>query len=307
MKSNKFIRFDGRAWVNWMFRGLYGVAIAVLSYFFFSLFFDTPIEYEIKKSTQKLEQQYEILNRRYDSVHSVLENIIHRDKGIHQVLFESEPYDGIPDSTVTSVDEMLEKSNMELGDELISRTGQLYQRIYNVDATLESIQQHVANNRAAVNAIPAIQPIENRDLSLLAASFGNRINPYYKTTKMHKGVDYAVPEGTAVYATADGVVTEIQNRGQTSGTSISIRHSSIYTTFYGNLYHTFARPGQRIKRGEIIAFSGNTGLSFAPHLHYEVRYKGKAVDPLNYFYLDVPLKAQERLRQIAAGGMQSFD
>lgn len=307
MKLNKLIQFDGWWSIKWLFRLLYGIAIAVFSYLFFSLFFDTPLEYEIKKSTQKLEEQYALLDARYDSVHSVLNNVIERDRGIHKVLFESEPYNGTQDSLIQPLGSLLEKNNMELGDELISRTGQLYQRIYTLGSSLTQLREYVAENLDKVNCIPAIQPVDNKDLTLLAASFGNRIHPYYKTSKMHKGVDYSVAVGTAVFATADGVVSEIQNRGQTSGTSLKIRHSNTYETFYGNLYYALARPGQKVKRGEIIAFSGNTGLSFAPHLHYEVRNRGKAIDPLDYFFLEVDIKNQERLRRIAASGMQSFD
>lgn len=303
--------FDERRSIKWFFRVLSGVGISVVSYFLFSLFFDTPIEYEIKKSTQKLEEQYTQLSQRYDSIHSVLDNVIKRDREIHKILFESEPYTSwTDDSTIInrrSKEDILAKNNKELGDELVDRTGQLYQRVYNVSAQLASLQKYVSDNRDLVNKIPAIQPIDNPDLNLIAASYGERIHPFYKSMKMHRGIDYSVPIGTAVFATADGVVTEVQARGQTTGTSILIRHDNTYQTYYANLYSTMVRPGQKVTRGDVIAFSGNSGLSFAPHLHYEVRYKGRTVDPIDYFFLEVDLKNQDRLRRIAASGMQSFD
>lgn len=310
MKLKSKIPLDTRRGVKWLFRLLSGIGISVVYYFFFSLFFDTPIEYEIKQSNQKLEEQYIKLDQRYDSVSSVLNNIVDRDRGIHRILFESDPYTAVKDSTMDKAqmyETLLDKSNMELGDELINRTGQLYQRVFNVTSQLNSTQKYFKDNRDKINAIPAIQPIHNPDLTLLTASYGNRIHPFYKSMKMHPGVDFSVPIGTAVFATADGIVDEIRTKGQSSGTSITLKHTKQYSTLYGNLSQVLVSAGQIVNRGDIIAFSGNTGLSFAPHLHYEVRLRGKAVDPIDYFFLEVDIRNQGKLRSIAAAGMQAFD
>lgn len=310
MKLNNKIPFDSRQGIKWLFRLLSGIGISVVYYLFFSLFFNTPIEYEIKKSNQKLEEQYKILSERYDSLNNILNNLAERDKGVHRLLFEADPYtqqkENLQDQ-YEAYQEFQTKSNMELGDELIDRIGQLYQRIYTLNSQLNSTKLYVAENRDKVNSIPAIQPIDNPDLTLLKASYGNRIHPFYKTMKMHTGVDFSVPIGTAVYATADGVIDEIRTRGQSTGTSISILHSKQYSTKYANLDKVLVTAGQRVKRGDIIAFSGNSGLSFAPHLHYEVLLRDKTVDPIDYFFLEVSIENQGKLKQIAASGMQAFD
>lgn len=315
MKANK--RLDSplrilswRRIIKWMFRTLWVVGISVLYYLLLSLFLDTPLESEIKKSNRKLEEQYSILQERYDTIHSVMNNVIQRDREIHKILFESQPYTSWQDSTKTSENiatDFKSKNNMELGDQLIQGTSMLYQRIHGANASMNSMQSYVVEHRNEINKIPAIQPVDNPDFTLLTASFGQRIQPFYKTMKQHNGVDFSVPAGTAVFATADGIVVEIQMRGQSSGISIKVRHSDTYETFYANLGRVMTQVGQQINRGDIIAFSGNSGMSFAPHLHYEVRYKGKAVDPLNYFFLEVDIHNFERLKRIAATGMQSFD
>lgn len=310
MKVIKNIQKFNLKWsIKWIFRLLSGIGISVVSYLLLSLFFDTPIEYEIKQSNRKLEEQYTILNERFDSVNMVLENIIDRDRNIHKILFESAPYSASQDSVdkFEVQNRLNEMNNMELGDELLERTSMLYQRAYNVNAKIDQMQNYIETNRNKVNTIPAIQPIENADFSLLTASFGNRIHPFYKTMKMHKGVDFAIPVGTAVFATADGTVDQIAMKGQNSGTTILLKHSNLYKTFYAHLETVLVSVGQKVKRGDVIAFSGNSGLSFAPHLHYEVRLQGKQVDPIDYFFLETDINNVDRLHQIAATGMQAFD
>lgn len=302
-------KFNLKWSIKWLFRLLSGIGISVVSYLLLSLFFDTPIEYEIKLSNHKLEEQYNILNNRFDSVNNVLQNIVERDKNIHKILFESEPYTASLDSVnkFEAQNRLNEMNNMELGDELLERTSMLYQRAYNVNAKIDQMQQYIEANRELVSTIPAIQPIENADFSLLTASYGNRIHPFYKTMKMHRGIDFSIPVGTAVFATADGTVEQIAMRGQNSGTTIMLKHSNLYKTFYAHLDNVLVSVGQKIKRGDVIAFSGNTGLSFAPHLHYEVRLRGKQVDPIDYFFLETNINNIDRLHSIAATGMQAFD
>ena len=134
-----------------------------------------------------------------------------------------------------------------------------------------------------------------------------RIHPFYKTLTAHQGVDYTVPEGTRVFATADGVVKEINTRSTTGGITVVLSHGNGYETAYSNLSRVGVTRGQRVRRGDIIAFSGNTGLSLAPHLHYEVRKDGMRVDPIHYFFLELDPARYRRMIRIAQSGMQSFD
>ena len=134
-----------------------------------------------------------------------------------------------------------------------------------------------------------------------------RIHPFYKTLQSHQGVDYAIPEGSRVFATADGVVKEIKLRNSTSGQTVVIDHGSGYETLYSHLSKISVRKGQQVRRGDIIALSGDTGLSLAPHLHYEVRLGGMRVDPIHYFFMELNPTEYQRLMRIAQSGMQAFD
>ena len=123
----------------------------------------------------------------------------------------------------------------------------------------------------------------------------------------HNGVDFDLPEGSRVFATADGTVTEATRRNSSTGLTVTIDHGNGYQTRYGHLSKTSVKRGQKVNRGDIIALSGNSGLSLAPHLHYEVIYNGQPVDPVNYFFMELSPAEYHRLIRIAQSGMQSFD
>ncbi len=296
--------------VKWTFRFFSGIAVAVVYFIVFSIFFDTPIEYELKKSTDRIAEEYRELERRYDTLQRVLDNVSERDRSVYKILFESEPVmqgDEDRQRRLAFQSELEGMTNLELGTYFCEQLGLLYQEVSNYAAMAERQQERVAADVQQALAIPAIQPVDNRQLTLLTASFGERVHPFFKTMSQHNGVDYSVPVGTAVFATADGTVRSLQTRGQTSGLSLAIDHGNGYETVYSHLDKVVAQPGRKVCRGDIIAFSGNSGLSFAPHLHYEVRYRGTAVDPVNYFFMELDMPRMRRLREISRMGMQSFD
>lgn len=298
--------------LKWGVRSLVGLAVAVFCYFLLSLIFDTPLEREIKKSTAKLEQEYAKLSARYDTLVQVLDNVNQRDSAVYRIIFESDPYNPLKDSTSASdlghsYDKLLSMTNKEMGDEFVMRAGLLYQRTYNLESRQQEMENYFYDNRNKINAIPSIQPVINPDLTLLAASYGDRIHPFYKSMVFHKGVDYSVPVGSAVFATADGVVDMIQSRGNESGLTLKLEHGSGYSTTYAHLDRIIVNVGSRVQRGDIVAFSGNSGLSYAPHLHYQVNLGGKPVDPLNFFFMELDMDGMSRIKEIAHTGMQSFD
>jgi murein DD-endopeptidase MepM/ murein hydrolase activator NlpD len=156
-------------------------------------------------------------------------------------------------------------------------------------------------------SIPSIQPVLNNQLTLLTAGYGTILNPFYRALKSHQGVDYTVAEGSSIFATADGVVREISDKNSTLGKTIIIDHQNGYKTSYSHLMSVLVRKGQKVQRGDVIALSGNSGLSLAPHLHYEVRYNDLRVDPIHYFFMELSPDEYQRIIRIAQSGMQSFD
>jgi murein DD-endopeptidase MepM/ murein hydrolase activator NlpD len=165
----------------------------------------------------------------------------------------------------------------------------------------------VVTDYMTIRCIPSIQPINNSRLTLLASGKKPLINPFHRTMTEHHGIDYLVPEGTAVFATADGRVDHLSEKNSTHGKSITIDHGNGYKTTYSHLLDIRVSEGQTVKRGDIIALSGNSGLSFAPHLHYEVSLFGTRVDPVHYFFMELSADDYQRIIRIALSSMQSFD
>lgn len=284
------------------------VGMTAIYYVGFSLLFDTPVEYEMKRSTRRLAQEYRQLNRRYDTLQEVLANVIERDKYVFRTLFESEPYDLDAQAAerLEAREKLLTQSNRQMGDALLARSAAMEERMRQVEQRYLSVQDSAAAMGDRVLYIPAIQPVINNSFTLLASSYGMRIHPFYKTLVSHQGVDYSVPEGSRVFATADGVVREVSRRSS-SGLSVLIDHGNGYQTLYAHLSEANVERGQRVRRGDIIAASGNTGLSLAPHLHYEVIHNGMRVDPIHYFFAELSPNDYRKMIRIAQSGMQSFD
>ena len=283
---------------------------AILYYVGFSLFFDTPVEYELKHSTDQLRSEYTRLEARYDSLRTVMENVSERDRNVFNILFESDPYDFDTEyetKRLATYESLLDKSDRQIILELKEKVRQSEATLTKLNESYLELQRLLDTVGDGRNRIPAIQPVINQQLTLLTASYGMRIHPFYKTLQSHQGVDYTIPEGSRVFATADGTVREVAQRNSTSGQTVVIDHGNGYETSYNHLSKIDVRKGQQVRRGDIIALSGDTGLSLAPHLHYEVRYNGMRVDPIHYFFMELSPTEYQRLMRIAQSGMQSFD
>ncbi len=292
---------------KWLQRIVYGVVFATLCYYVFSKFFDTPIEYSLKQSNTQLRQRLDELTASLDSLSHIISDIERRDSSIYELVFEakySNDSNSLSRNTI-SIDSLNNLTNRELSAIFNAKLATLDYNVTIQSSSMASTLRHIDSNAVDVNKIPSIQPVNNRNLNLLGASYGYRIHPFYKTKHFHKGLDYSVPEGTAVFATADGTVSSIETKGQ-SGLTVTINHGD-YKTKYSNLDKVLLNVGSRVMRGNIIAFSGNSGLSYAPHLHYEVLYKNKNVDPLPYTFAELDRRDAEELAEIASITMQSFD
>jgi len=282
----------------------------VLYYIGFSIFFDTPYEYAIKHSTDGLRREYERLSMRYDSLMLVVDNVQARDRNVFRTLFESEPTGLGSDferKQATPYENFVTRTSRQLCKDLKNNTAALENKLGRLNDTYIQLQTLIDRAGRDVDRIPAIQPVINKRLSLLTASYGMRYHPFYKTLQSHQGVDYTIPEGSSVFATADGTVRDVTMRNSTSGVTVILDHGNGYETAYHHLSKSNVRKGQSVHRGDIIAVSGDTGLSLAPHLHYEVRYNGMRVDPIHYFFMELTPTEYQRIMRIAQTHMQSFD
>jgi len=284
--------------------------VALLYYFGFSLLFDTPAEHRMRLSTDKLREQYEAMSERYDSLEMILDNITARDQSVFRSLFESDPYDMESEQSeerLALYEQNIVKSKRQLVADLHAEVEEMNTKAADLEASWRRIKELGDGLGDKSRNIPSIQPVLNKQLTLLTAGYGTIMNPFYRTLRSHQGVDYAMAEGSSVFATADGTVREVSDKNSTMGKTIVIDHGNGYRTSYSHLLSTLVRRGQKVQRGDVIALSGNSGLSLAPHLHYEVRYNDLRVDPIHYFFMELSPDEYQRIVRIAQSGMQSFD
>ena len=284
--------------------------VALLYYFGFSLLFDTPAEHRMRLSTDKLREEYEAMSQRYDSLEMILVNITARDQSVFRSLFEANPYDMESEQSeerLALYEQNITKSKRELAADLKNEIDVMQKKAADLEASWRRIKELGDGMGDKSRNIPSIQPVLNKQLTLLTAGYGTIMNPFYRTLRSHQGVDYAMAEGSSVFATADGTVREVSDKNSTMGKTIVIDHGNGYRTSYSHLLSTLVRRGQKVQRGDVIALSGNSGLSLAPHLHYEVRYNDLRVDPIHYFFMELSPDEYQRIVRIAQSGMQSFD
>lgn len=286
------------------------VGAAVLYYIVFSLLFDTPAEYELRHSTDRMRAEYEVLSARYDSLNMVVDNIVERDRNIFGILFESTPYNFDSDykqQRLALHERLLGESKHRMLRDLTTSTDELEEKLRQVESTYNTLQHNLDSLGGGCDHIPSIQPVINHQLTLLTAGYGMLMHPFYRTLQSHQGIDYTIPEGESIFATADGVVKDVLGKTSTSGITVVIDHGNGYTTSYSHLQKAKVKKREKVRRGDIIALSGNSGLSLSPHLHYEVRYEGVRVDPVHYFFMELTPDEYQKIMRISQSGMQSFD
>ncbi len=272
---------------------------------------DSPKEMLMRQENQRIKEDYVLLNNKVKTMQQQVADLEKRDNHIYREIFEANP---IPDSARAKRLEKQQEIKLTEGmedNELAYAVAAVLDNLDNRMAvqkkSYEEIEQMIKNKEKLLAATPAIQPVSNKDLSRIASGFGYRIDPVYKTVKMHAGLDFAAPQGTPIYATADGVVKLAGNTGNGYGNYVVINHGYGYETLYGHQYRIKVKPGERVKRGEQIGWVGSTGKSTGPHVHYEVHKNGQHIDPIYFFYNDLTPEQFDRILKMAASGNQSFD
>ncbi|RNC85047.1 MAG: M23 family metallopeptidase [Winogradskyella sp.] len=290
------------------------LASALFGFFIFftsGYFIESPKERELSRELENMELQYELLNKRMDDAISVLENIEERDNAIYRLYFEANPipeeqrragfgginrykkYDGFDNSA------LIRESNKRL--DILEKAMVVQSK------SLDEIAILAKNKEKFLEAIPAIQPVNNEDLTRMASGFGFRTDPFTKVRKFHHGMDFTAPRGTPIYASGDGIVKRADNSSSGFGKHIRIDHGYGYVSLYAHLYRYNVRVNQRVKRGDLIGFVGSTGRSQAPHLHYEVHKDGVRINPINFYYGNLSPEEFNKLLEKASLENQSLD
>jgi murein DD-endopeptidase MepM/ murein hydrolase activator NlpD len=288
------------------------IIMAVGLLYLYSSYFESPKELMLKNEVSELKYYYSKLNQEVEVLDKTLKGLEHRDDNIYRVVLGAEPIDkSVRDAGVGGFDRYSEIKEKDILHEdiivkLHEKTDKLRRKIYIESKSQDEVVQLAEKKEKLFAAIPAIQPIANKQLIALASGFGMRVHPIYKVKKMHSGIDFAAPIGTPIYATADGKIEEVSVRFSGYGKMIVIDHGFGYKTRYAHMHDFAVRQGQNIKRGELIGYVGDTGLSTAPHLHYEVLMNGVLINPVHYFFNDLSPAEYEKVVELASIENQSL-
>lgn len=274
-------------------------------------YIDSPKEKVLKQQNDDLKQSYRVFNEKIRLLQQQMTELQNRDNNVYRTIFEAAP---IPDSVRLKEMEMNKEVQLvqgmgetQLVTDMTEQLNNLAKRVAYQEKSYKEIDGMLKNKEKLLAAIPAIQPVANKDLNRIASGFGYRIDPVYKVAKFHAGLDFAAPQGTPIYATADGVIKEANYNAGGYGNHIVINHGYGYETLYGHMYKIKSKPGDHVKRGEVIGYVGSTGKSTGPHCHYEVHRSGERIDPVYYFSNDLSPEQFDRLLKLAAASNQSFD
>lgn len=287
--------------------GLFGF----LTMFITSQYIESPKEKALKRELSNMQLQYQLLNKKMDEAQLVLEDVANRDNHIYRLYFETNP---IPDEQrragfggVNRYKNLEGFDNSKLIVESNKRIDMLQKQIVVQSKSLDEIAKLAEEKEKLLAAIPAIQPVSNEDLTRMASGYGYRTDPFTKVRKFHYGMDFTAPRGTPVYASGDGVIIRADSQSSGYGNHIRIDHGFGYISLYAHLYKYNVKKNQKVKRGDLIGFVGNTGRSEAAHLHYEIFKDEERINPLNFYYGNLSAEEFDELLKHATLENQSLD
>ncbi|MDR0668048.1 MAG: M23 family metallopeptidase [Prevotellaceae bacterium] len=277
---------------------LVSLLLAVGYYMIYIQYFATPHLLSMRRSNADLLVKYDLLNKRFEDANAFLSQIQRRDNNVYRATFGLDIIpSSIRDAGFGGVDRYsyLEESNH--ASILIPTSQQLdilLKKAYIQSISFDTIAKLAAMTEQMSYCVPAIQPVPANKMRI-TDGFRFRINPVDGRPQYHNGIDIGMPTGTPIFAAGNGVVETVKYTFVGYGNHVIINHGFGYSTTYAHLHKIMVSEGQSVKRGEQIGLSGNTGKSTAPHLHYEVRYRGKPQNPMNYFSSDIDIDEYEKI------------
>jgi len=291
---------------------LFVLVIGMLTYIIYPYVFESPKEKRLARENQQLLAQYDIMNKKLDQLELVLDDIELRDENIYRTIFQA---DSIPHSIrragfggINRYQHLASMDNSDLVVSTAKRLDIVMKQLYVQSTSFDEVIDLAMRKEDMLRSVPAIMPISNRDLKRTASGWGYRIHPVHKIRKFHYGMDFTAPTGTEIYATGDGTISRITSEARGYGKRIEIDHGFGYKTLYAHMSKFNVKKGQKVKRGDVIGFVGNTGTSTAPHLHYEVIEKNRKVNPQHYYFKeDFTAEQYDRMIQISSNSNQTFD
>ncbi|MFO0321974.1 MAG: M23 family metallopeptidase [Bacteroidota bacterium] len=288
-----------------------GIVFAFITILLANKFLSSPLQKKQTREIEGLKLQYDILNKKMNLVKNVLDDLQDRDDNIYRVIFEAEP---IPSSVRLAgfggSDRYKELEGFDNSDLMIETTKNLdiiAKQLYIQSKSYDEVIKMARGKEKLLASIPAIMPLNNKNLKHAPSGFGWRTHPIYKTKEFHPGMDFTAEQGTPVYATGDGVIESANESSQGYGNHVVINHGFGYQTLYGHMSKIATKLNLSVKRGDLIGYIGSTGLSTGPHLHYEVIKNGEKVNPINFYYNDLSPEEYQIMLDLSTKSTQSYD
>lgn len=283
----------------------------ILGFVVFMPVFESPKEKELKRELEFVKLNEELHTKKMLQIGQILEGIQERDNNIYRLYFEVNP---IPEEQrkagfggVNRYKALEGFDNSEMIMDVTKNMDILSKQLYVQSKSLDEIVKLAESKEELLAAIPAIQPVKKENLTRMASGYGWRSDPFTKARKRHWGMDFTAPRGTPIYATGDGRIIRADQRSSGYGKHIRIDHGFGYISLYAHMSKYNVRKGQKIKRGDLIGFVGNTGRSQAPHLHYEISKNGRKINPINFYYGNLSPEEFEAMQKAAQVEGQSLD
>jgi len=287
-----------------------GMGFGAGSFILLLWIFGSPSEKQLRIENSRLLAQYNVLSRRLDEALGVMQGIQQRDDNLYRVVLQADPVaDAVRKAGyggTNRYEELMDMANVDLVINTTQKMDMLNRQLYIQSKSFDEVVDLFKGHDEMLKCIPAIQPVSNKNLKQTASGYGMRIDPIYKTAKFHAGMDFSANIGTPIYATGNGTVIKA-GWESAYGNLIKVDHGFGYVTWYAHLSKVKVRVGQKVVRGEVIGEVGNTGKSTGPHLHYEVHVKGKVVNPVNYYFMDLSAEDYDKMIELAANQGKVFD
>lgn len=273
------------------------LTIATTVFLLISYTLKTPKQKMLENENYIMEQQYELVRQKYNHTHQVLEDIKERDKDLYKAIFETDPPETHQENYLSflSSDSV---TNENILNHIKNKNEILVDNIKHEEQFFQELQYVLTKPEREPRYTPSIHPLVNGKLKYIPYGFGKKLDPINKVPKIHYGIDFAAPIGTEVMATADGQISYVGKK-RDEGLEIIINHKGFFKTSYQHLSGVCIKNNQKVKRGEVIGFVGNDGRSIMPHLHYEIEFNNKKIDPVLFMFEDIDPSELKKLEMLS--------
>jgi hypothetical protein len=281
------------------------LSLALVYYIIFALVFSTDTEQRLKNENRVYAREFPELERKEELISEVIDGLKIKDDMIYEEIFHTSAPDMNPLRSIDflkGIDSIPDKDIVSYAE----------RKLVSVVAAADRVEENFARIMQVVGDSsfvmpPMHEPIKDFSFAQTGASVGDKINPFYKVPVMHGGLDIIAPAGEPVYASADGVVSDVKRSRKGLGNVVTIDHGNGYFTRYAHLADMEAVKGRKVRRGTRLGYVGVSGNSFAPHLHYEVLKDTLVLDPVNHMFASVTPEEYMNMLVMSVSTGQSMD